>query len=297
MIGAFLFLALQWGAGGCETASWQLASQGIRYGVQSRINVNYPDDCELWIGDGERIQGNQIVTPWLQPGRYKYTLKLRRAGQVVAEKEVSFQAGESVDITMSIEPRPPVKPNTPNVGDLPPTGVDVASIDFPDGTTITTNSGREITRTQAKEMIGKDKVPDHAKCLRLTVVGNESELADTKTKLAGVLNPGEPLVLGFFKPDAWQLRDLKTNQPLGFPSGSPVTAYLQMPSGEVVCKSTGADSIVAMVTALRQKNPTFDPAKVSDFAGGTIMGSGNEIKAGVIGGIATLLLLAFLRKN
>lgn len=295
MIGAFLFLALQWGTGGCETASWQLASQGVRYGVQSRISVSYPEDCELWIGDSERINGNQIVTPWLQPGRYRYTLKLRRAGLVVSEKEVSFQAGESVDVVMSIEPRPPVKPISPNVGDLPPTGVDVASIDFPDGTTIVTNSGREITRTQAKEMIGKDRVPDHAKCLRLTVVGNDAELADARAKLATVLNPGEPLVLGFFRPDAWQLKDLKTNQPLGFPAGGPLTAYLQMPGGEVVCKSTGVDSIVAMVTALRQKNPTFDPNNVPSF-GGVAIGT-DQFKFAAVGAIAALLLAAWGKRK
>lgn len=288
MYAIFCFLALQWGTYGCEPATaWQFA----KVDNYASFVVDVPDGYELHV-DGAKAVGHTFRTPSLAAGNYRYTLSLVRGNDTVVSKVISFQPGQQLKVNFAAELAEVSEKKKPAVPYN--FGVDVDKLQI-DGTKITINGGEPITYEQATKIVGVPKFPDHSKCLRLTVIGSEKQLAEARKVVDSATGQDERLVCKYCLPDSWTLKDNKSGQPLGFKTTGNPSCYLQKPTGEVLVYTEGLEQLREMVTHLRQKNPTFEPNNVPSF-GGVAIGT-DQFKFAAVGAIAALLLAAWGKRK
>ncbi len=141
----------------------------------------------------------------------------------------------------------------------PPTGV-VPNKVGQRGERYTVN-GKPVSKHDAIESLTVGQVPDDAKKLRLTIIGDKASrdavLSDIGTApvFASLRNE---LVIQDYEPDAPLIRGL------GFKTDGSPTIYLQEPNGKVLLRQDRYENAERLAAAIRRADPRYDPSKDPD---------------------------------
>jgi hypothetical protein len=141
----------------------------------------------------------------------------------------------------------------------PPTGVVSDKVgQFGERYTI---NGRPASRRQALDAVAAGHIPDDARKLRLTIIGDETArnavLSDLRHH-AALQALKDELVVQDYAPDAALIRGL------GFKTDGKPSIYLQEPSGRVLLRQDRYDDAETLASAIRRADPRYDPTKDPD---------------------------------
>jgi hypothetical protein len=123
-------------------------------------------------------------------------------------------------------------------------------------------NGREVTKEELLEAIGKPRVVDDSKWLCLTIIGPDAARRQVLNDLhsSPVLAPWrERIKVQDYPPDHWAVRDA------GFKSDGNPTIYCQAADGKVLHRQDDYRGPEALAEVLRKAEPTYQPAKDPDL--------------------------------
>lgn len=257
------------------TAAFYAEDQAAR---TARLVIDTDADAEVWIGS-QRLTDRTLTTPPLQPGNYRYEIKVRwvrcdgKACRIFERKIVTplFGPGADLRIPARLDVGPPTAPGAKpgatsmiegaNVEKDGSTnyGIQVEQICQPScpGPEAMTINGIKVDRRKGIEALAGDgALPDDRKLLRLTVAGpkefQRQVLADLeRDPLKGF---SDRILVQAYTPDAWELKES------GFAPGNQV--YLQAPDGKVLYRAENyAGGPEKLSRALRRAAPDYQPAR------------------------------------
>lgn len=121
-------------------------------------------------------------------------------------------------------------------------------------------NGREVDKQVIFDVLGKGKasVPDDASQLCLTVIGSPADTASVINDLASAPALAawkDQLKLQVYEPSHWAVKDA------GFVTTGKPTIYCQAPDGTVLHRQDSYAGPDALAEALRQADPSYQPAK------------------------------------
>jgi len=247
-----------------------------------------PPEAQLWFDDSavQVVNGKAYVrTPPLEPGRrYRYRVTARW-GDVERAWTLSFSPGQTVRVALRRdEPAPSTAPGDADgsassdglehafrpEGQLPVVeqdGVQNFGIDrsgLNGSAERITLDGREITRSEAAQILQAGSLHDDSGKLRLTVIGTEADrrrvLDDLKSRLADIASQ---CLVQDYSPDHWAVARA------GFYTAGKPTIYVQAPDGKVLHRqddyTDGAEGLRLAFEQLRKPDPDYRPDKDPDL--------------------------------
>jgi len=247
-----------------------------------------PPEAQLWFDDSavQVVNGKAYVrTPPLEPGRrYRYRVTARW-GDVERAWTLSFSPGQTVRVALRRdEPAPSTAPGDAD-GAAPPGGPGPAS--KPEGRLPVveqdgvqnfgidrsglngsaeriTLDGREITRSEAAQILQAGSLHDDSGKLRLTVIGTEADRRRVLDDLKGPLaDMASQCLVQDYSPDHWAVARA------GFYTTGKPTIYVQAPDGKVLHRQDdymdGAEGLRLAFEQLRKPDPDYRPDKDPDL--------------------------------
>ncbi len=135
-----------------------------------------------------------------------------------------------------------------------------------------TLDGRQITRSEATQILQAGSLADDSGKLRLTVIGTEADRRRVLQDLQGPLRDiAEQCLVQDYPPDHWAVTGV------GFYTAGRPTIYIQAPDGSVLHRqddyNDGAEGLRKAFQCLRKPNPNYQPDKDRDLrrlAGGLL---------------------------
>ena len=123
-------------------------------------------------------------------------------------------------------------------------------------------NGKEVTKAEILEALGKPRLPDDSQWLCLTIIGSDAERRAVLDDLhsSPALAPWrDRLKVQDYSPDHWTVRDA------GFKCDGHPTIYCQAPDGKVLHRQDSYRGPEALAEVLRKADPAYRPEKDPDL--------------------------------
>ncbi len=155
--------------------------------------------------------------------------------------------------------------------------------------------GAEVPASEVYAALGGDaNVPDDGKTARLVVLGSADarrQLLDDWSKSPLLSAFKSKLIVQAYPPEHWHVSEV------GYKALGDPTIYLVDSAGKAKHLQTDYDGPVQLAAALRQADPSFDPAKVPDLRKGGPGSNGLPLNANhcCLGGLLVLATAAGMK--
>lgn len=256
--------------------------------------IHVPAGVEVWF-DNEITQSTGAVRHFHSPplpfgSAFAYTIRLRAQDRWLAQKRVTFHAGETVTLRFDVDER--ATPSTDTT--TPPSGAASAAKDVNFGIDLQSWSpgfvtsdryqfnGEPIQPEQARLLLQNPlRLPDQSTLRRLTVIGNREEQQQAAQLLQGELQPlVQDYIVKMYQPTDWAVARA------GFKTDGHPMIYAQEPDGTVLFRQEGLTGLAVNLKAIRQPRPDYQPDKDPDYRQ-----SSSDVWIIALAGLTTIVLL------